>query len=280
MPILMTALAMMAFAANSLLNRFALAEGDIDPASFAAIRLASGATILVLLAGVRGRMEPLLARRRLAGVAGLTAYMLGFSFAYVSLGAAAGALILFGGVQLTMLAGAGIRGEHLGRRMMIGAAIAFAGLAWLLWPSSASTLSPTGAVMMAIAAIGWGVYSLAGRNATNPLGETAANFLLSLPFGLLALALAPLHMTPLGAGLAVVSGAITSGLGYALWYAVLPNLRTSTAAISQLTVPVIAALGAAMLLQEPLTLRLVSAGLLVIGGIAFALLRSRDAATR
>lgn len=280
MPVLMTALAMMAFAANSLLNRFALAAGEIDPASFAAIRLASGSVILLILAGARGRMEPLFARRRLTGVAGLTAYMLGFSFAYVSLGAAAGALILFGGVQLTMLSGAKLRGERLGPRTMIGAAIAFAGLAWLLWPSGASTLSPSGAVMMAIAAAGWGAYTLAGRTATNPLGETAANFLLSLPFGLLALVLAPLHVSPPGAGLAVVSGAITSGLGYALWYAVLPKLRTSTAAISQLTVPVIAALGAMLLLQEPLTLRLASAGLLVIGGIAFALLRPPVAAAR
>lgn len=179
-----------------------------------------------------------------------------------------------------MFSGAKIRGERLGLRMMIGAVIAFTGLAWLLWPSGAPTPSPTGAATMALAAIGWGAYSLAGRSTTNPLGETAANFLLSLPFGLLALVLAPLHVSPLGAGLAVVSGAITSGLGYALWYAVLPKLRTSTAAISQLTVPAIAALGATVLLQEPLTPRLVSAGLLVIGGIAFALLRPPAAAAR
>lgn len=267
---LLTALAMVAFAANSLLNRFALAGGEIDAASFAAIRLASGALILTGLAFARGSFERLFLRRRIAGVAGLTGYMLGFSFAYVTLGAAAGALILFGGVQLTMLAGARLRGEAIRMRTMLGAGVAFCGLALLLWPAAGAGLHLGGAALMAVAALGWGVYSLAGRQVSNPLGDTAANFVLALPFALAALAFVPLQASATGTGLAIVSGALTSGLGYALWYSLLPKLQTSTAAVAQLSVPVIAAAGGWALLQEPFTLRLALAGLLVIGGIALA----------
>ena len=270
---LLTALTMVAFAANSLLNRFALEGGAIDAASFAAIRLASGAAVLALLAQARGAREPLFVRRRIAGVAGLTAYMLGFSFAYLSLGAAPGALILFGGVQLTMFAGARMRGEPMGAWRIAGAVLAFAGLVWLLWPSGPAAIPLEGAFLMTLAALGWGVYSLAGRTSSNPLGETAANFALALPFSLAALALAPLHLTKAGIALAAISGAVTSGLGYALWYSVLPRLQTTTAAVAQLSVPVIAAVGALALLQEPLTLRVAGAGLLVLGGIAVALKR-------
>lgn len=267
---LLTALTMIAFAANSILNRTALAGGEIDAASFAAIRLASGGAVIAALALARSSPARIFVRRRIAGVIGLAAYMLGFSFAYLSLEAGPGALLLFGVVQVTMFAGARLRGEPLAPAALIGAGIALAGLGWLLWPSGTAAPPVTGAALMILAAIGWGIYSLAGRGAASPLGETAANFTLALPFALLALAFVPLQASPAGIALAILSGAITSGLGYALWYSVLPRLRTSTAAVAQLSVPIIAAAGGAALLDETLTLRLVASGLLVIGGIALA----------
>ncbi|MEI4471264.1 DMT family transporter [Frigidibacter sp. MR17.24] len=273
---LMVALAMLAFAANSVLNRMALAGGGIGPASFAAIRLAAGAAMLVALAAVRrDGFRPGFGSRRWLGAACLAVYALGFSFAYLALDAGVGALILFGAVQLTMFAGALAGGEAVPRQRAAGAVLAFGGLCLLAWPSGATALPGTGVALMAAAGIGWGIYSLAGRGAADPLGETAANFLVALPAGLLAVALLPDAVSPFGATLAVISGAVTSGLGYALWYACLPRLAASQAAVAQLTVPVIAALGGAALLAEAPGLRFWTAAALVIAGVLLSLRRRR-----
>ena len=267
---LLTSLTMLAFAANSILNRMALEDGTTGPAAFAAIRLASGALCLWLLVAARGGgWRPLL---HPAGAGSLALYVLGFSFAYVSLPAGVGALILFGGVQITMFAGALILREAVPARRWAGAGLAMCGLAWLLWPAGTEAPDPLGAVLMAAAALGWGIYSLLGRGASDPLRATAGNFILATPLGLILFALLPDGATAQGTVLAILSGAATSGCGYALWYAVLPALGPSRAAVAQLCVPVIAALGGLALLGEGLSLRFILASALVLGGVALAAL--------
>lgn len=269
-------LTMVAFAANSVLNRAALTGGDTGPAAFAAIRLVSGAVCLAALVRIRkGRWPGLSGKARWIGTGSLLAYMLGFSFAYIALDAGAGALILFGGVQLTMFAGALLAGERPHPARWIGAAVAFGGLGWLLWPGASAAPTPLAALSMAIAALGWGVYSLAGRGAKEPLSETAGNFLLASPIAL-ALWIAMADGIALrGVILAIVSGAVTSGLGYALWYALLPRIEASVAALAQLTVPIIALLGGAALLAEPPTARLLMASIIVLGGVAYGVIGSQ-----
>lgn len=275
--VLLTALTMAAFAANSLLNRMALLDGSADPAAFAALRTASGAMMLWLLLAWRGRGDPQRAtpRTRLVGAGSLALYMLGFSFAYITLDAGVGALILFGGVQVTMFAGAVIGGEAVPRRRWIGAALAFGGLVWLSWPGASGAPNPAGALLMTAAAIGWGIYSLAGRGTKDPLRATASNFLWAAPVGVLAWLSVGGELGHAGIALALASGMVTSGLGYALWYSVLPRLASSVAALAQLTVPVIAMLGGALLLAEPIGLRAALAAGLVLGGVAFGLLPQR-----
>ena len=269
------ALTMVAFASNSILNRAALTDGETGPAAFAAIRTLSGALCLMALATLRQGVPRLIRPGRWIGTASLLVYMLGFSFAYVALDAGTGALILFGGVQVTMFAGALIGGERPHPARWIGAAVAFGGLLWLLWPAGATAPDIGAALMMAAAAVGWGVYSLAGRGSGDPLGETAANFLLAAPFALAAWVILPDGIGTRGALLAVASGAITSGLGYAMWYALLPRIDASVAALVQLTVPVIALAGGALLLAEVPSLRLVLASVVVLGGVAFGVLGSQ-----
>ncbi|PLS22347.1 DMT family transporter [Neptunicoccus cionae] len=270
---LLTVLTMIAFAANSVLNRMGLAGGLIDPAGFALVRVGSGAAVLTLLVALRqGRLGGFLAPAKPWAVIGLAAYMLGFSFAYVALDAGTGALILFGGVQITMFAGAVLSGRAPVPFQWLGAGIAFGGLAYLLAPSAGAP-DMVSAGLMGIAAVGWGIYSLIGQKTSDPLGATAANFVLALPFAFAALLLVPaLHFTYSGVLLAVLSGAVTSALGYALWYRVLPLLATATAAVAQLSVPVIAALGGAVLLGEPFTLEFVISSALVLGGIGVSVL--------
>ena len=270
--ILLTTLTMIAFAANSVLNRMALVGNATGPAAFALMRLASGALFLIILASLRDGVQwrtPL----RLWGAATLALYVLGFSFAYVTLEAGVGALILFGGVQITMFVGALIAREQVPAAHWIGAAVAFGGLLVLLRPQGGVAPDRGGAALMAAAAVGWGVYSLLGRGSDNPLGATAANFGLALPAGLLVFALLPDTITARGAVLAVTSGAVTSGAGYALWYSVLPRLAASVAAVAQLTVPVIAVAGGLVLLGEPVTARFVIAAVLVLGGVVYSLRR-------
>lgn len=276
--ILLTALVMVAFAANSVLNRAALAGGAIDPLGFAWIRTGSGALALALMVLLRDRRLALGGPGRLVGVLSLTLYMLGFSVAYVALDAGVGALILFGGVQVTMFAGAVLGGEPVPARRWLGAALALAGLGWLMWPSGPVQVPVLHGGLMLAAALGWGLYSLAGRGAGDPLGATAANFILAAPICVAVMVLAPVApdaapASARGVALALCSGVVTSAMGYALWYAVLPQLQASVAAVAQLTVPVIALAGGVAFLGEAVTLGLVLASALVLGGVALAVLR-------
>ena len=272
----LTLLAMLAFAANSVLNRLALAGELIDPASFAVIRLFSGAIILGLIVLAQSSTRPaLLSTKRGVSVVALLAYMLGFSFAYLSLDTGVGALVLFGGVQITMFAGALLAREHVPALKWIGALVAAGGLAWFLWPTDAAPVDPVGAALMGIAALGWGIYSLLGRGAQNATEDTAANFALAAPLSLLGLFAIGPELTPVGVLLACLSGIVTSGLGYALWYAILPRITSATAAIAQLSVPILAALGGIAMLGEDLTLRFAIAALIVLGGIGLSVTGAR-----
>ena len=271
-------LALVGFAANSLLCRAALGRGAIDAASFTSVRLIAGAVVLALLT-VRGGGRPM-AEGDFRGAAALFGYAAAFSFAYLRLGAAAGALILFGVVQLTMVGTAVARGERLRLRAGIGMALACGGLLWLMLPGAAASGAPdpVGAALMAVAGAAWGVYSLLGRRASKPLLATAGNFCRSVafvPLLLLPLLVRPAGFvaTPRGILLAVVSGALASGLGYALWYAALPALGATRAAILQLTVPVLAGVGAVAILGETANPRLLTAGAAVLGGVALAVMR-------
>lgn len=271
---LLTALTMVAFAANSVLNRAALSGGGADALSFGTLRLLAGAVVLAALAfALRGGFR-LGGKGRVAGVLGLLLYIYGFSVAYQALDAGLGALILFGMVQITMFAGGLWMGERPPLQRWIGAGVAFAGLVWLLWPGESLTISLLHAGAMVLAGIGWGVYSLAGKLAKDPLVSTGANFLLALPLGWAVaqiLPVTPVEMSGAGLALAVVSGAVTSGLGYALWYRVLPELPGSVAAVAQLTVPVIALAGGMVFLGEPVTRDFVYAAVLVLGGVGLSL---------
>ena len=269
--IALTLLTMIAFAGNSVLCRIALRETPIDPASFTAIRLASGALVLWVLAVLLRRDRT--GRGNWLSALALFAYAAGFSFAYVSLSAATGALLLFGAVQATMI-GHGIwNGERQTPWQIVGLLLALGGLTGLLLPGL--TAPPLlGSALMVIAGIAWGVYSLRGRGAGDPTRVTAGNFVRSVPLAAL-LALLPLARTEwdaAGASYAVASGAIASGLGYSVWYSVLPALRAVTAATVQLSVPVIAALGGIVFLGETLTARLALASVATLGGIAMVIL--------
>jgi len=266
----LTSLAMIAFAGNSLLCRQALKHTAIDPASFTTIRLVSGALMLWLVAGMK-KTPPAGAGNWVSALA-LFAYAAGFSFAYVSLPAASGALLLFGAVQATMI-GHGIRvGERLHALQIVGVIIAFGGLVGLLLPGlSAPPL--TGSMLMIGAGVAWGVYSLRGKGAGDPTRVTAGNFMRAVPVTVvLSLALAKFNTVDLpGITYAVASGALASGLGYAIWYTVLPSLKNTSAASVQLSVPVIASIGGVVFLGEPMTLRLVLASVAILGGIALVI---------
>lgn len=274
--ITLTVFAMIAFAGNSLLCRAALKHTSIDAASFTAIRLISGAVMLWLLVKMR-RTAPGGKGNWLSAVA-LFIYAAGFSFAYVSLPAATGALLLFGAVQATMI-GHGIwAGERLRRLQLVGLVLAFGGIVGLLLPGlSAPPLY--GSLLMLGAGVAWGVYSLRGKGAGDPLNITAGNFLraASISIILSALMLNGASWDIAGFWYAVSSGALASGIGYAIWYTVLPALKATSAATVQLSVPVIAALGGIMLLGEPLSLRLVLASLAILGGIALVILEKQNA---
>ncbi|WP_417259826.1 DMT family transporter [Celeribacter sp.] len=276
---LLTLLTMVAFAANSILNRVGLSGGDIGPAGFALIRLASGALVLLALLwreGDRARHRP---KPDVIAVVALTAYIVGFSFAYVSLDAGVGALLLFGGVQITMFFGAFLAGQRIAARRWVGMVISLGGLCVLVWPTGAIHM-PLGAVgLMLAAALGWGIYSLVGTRQSDPLRATAWNFAYALPLAAI-LCLAFVGGESFGARgviIAIVSGGLTSGLGYALWYRLLPHLGATTAALAQLSVPIIALGAGIVLLDEPLTARAVLACALVCGGIAFALITTASA---
>ncbi|MFI8979229.1 EamA family transporter [Ectopseudomonas khazarica] len=268
--LLLTSLAMLAFAGNSLLCRLALRETAIDAASFTAVRLLAGACALWLLLQLRqNRQAP---AGSWAGAVALFTYAAAFSFAYLQLDTGVGALLLFGAVQLSMLLWGLLRGERLGLCASLGTALATAGLLALLLPG-ASAPSLLAALLMLLAGVAWGAYSLLGRGQGNPLAVTAGNFLRATPLALLlALAVLPqLNWDGPGLFYALLSGALTSGVGYAIWYSALPGLHASQAATVQLSVPILAALGGSLLLSEALTLRLLLSAVAVLGGIALVL---------
>ena len=274
-----TALALLAFAANSLLCRAALGAGAIDAASFTAVRLCSGAVALAALVALRTRRRSPSAGSWTLALA-LFAYAAPFSFAYLRLPTGLGALVLFGAVQTTMIGAELVRGRRPSRREGLGLMLALAGLAALTLPGT-SAPDPLGFALMVLAGAAWGAYSLRGRGTSvrgtvDPLATTAGNFARSLVFALLLAPLVvatPLHATGEGIALAVTSGALASGVGYALWYAALPALGATRAAIVQLLVPVLAATAGVLVLGETVSPRLVACGLTILGGVALALTR-------
>lgn len=278
--IMMTGLAMLAFAANSLLCRLALGQGLIDAASFTAVRVVAGAATLSLIMLPRWRRRSRTPFDWRAGVM-LFTYMVFFSFAYLSLSAGTGALLLFGAVQLTMFNTALRSGEHFSTLSWAGLGIAITGLVYLVSPGL-SAPDPTGALLMVVAGIAWGVYSLLGRGARDPLEATAGNFILSVPLVIVVslLFFADSHITLAGVMWAVASGALASGLGYVIWYAALKGLTATRAATVQLSVPVIAAFGGVVLLSEQVTLRLVLASAATLGGVAIVLAQRSHTAPR
>ena len=267
----LTALTMLAFAGNSLLCRAALGHTHIDAASFTTIRLISGALVLWLITRLRRGTRS--GRGSWRSALALFIYAAGFSYAYLSLPASTGALLLFGAVQATMI-GYGIRtGERLRRPQLAGLILAFAGLLGLLLPGV--TAPPLlGSLLMLGAGVAWGIYSLCGRGAGDSIAVTAGNFLRTVPIAIVlsACTFQGIAVDADGFGYAVASGALASGLGYALWYTVLPALKATRAASVQLSVPVIAALGGILFLGEHLSLRLVLASVAILGGIALVVL--------
>jgi drug/metabolite transporter (DMT)-like permease len=269
--VLLTCMAMGAFASNSLLCRLALQHASIDAASFASIRLVCGAAMLSMLVrlGHGGAQQP---KADWLAATMLFAYVAFFSFAYLSVSAATGALILFGAVQLTMFASGLRAGEQFAPLAWLGLALALAGLLYLVSPGLTAP-QPWGAVLMSAAGVAWGVYSLRGRGVADPLAATAANFLRAAPMALILSLLlhGRFHVAPAGIALAMASGALTSGIGYVIWYAALKGLSAMRAATVQLSVPPIAAFGAVAFLSEGISMRLVCASIAILGGIALAL---------
>ncbi|MBB5722680.1 drug/metabolite transporter (DMT)-like permease [Loktanella ponticola] len=274
---ILVTLTMVAFAANSILNRVGVATYGMDPMGFAVIRTLAGAvtlTILVVLRGTGGMA--LWNRKRGAGAVALAIYMIGFSWSYLTLGAGLGALILFGVLQVVMFGWAVIEGQRIAPIRWLGAGVAMIGLVVLLWPGGGAAVPFAGAMVMALAGVAWAAYTLLGRGEPDALAASAGNFVLCFPLVVGLLAIVDMgSLTMSGVLVAVTAGALTSGLGYALWYRCLPQLATVTAAVAQLSVPVIAVAAGVFLLAEPVTQRLLIAGILVLGGIAISLKPSR-----
>lgn len=271
----------MAFAANSVLCRLALGSGAIDAASFTTVRLASGALMLSLVVVSLGKKVPPLSSYRPLSALLLFLYAAAFSYAYTNLSTGTGALILFGSVQVTMLSVALRSGERPHASEWAGLLLALGGLVYLVFPRLESAPPLLSSTCMAVAGVSWGLYSLRGRGSTDPLSDTNANFVLALPlaFALNLLALrGDAHASSAGITLAVLSGALASGLGYVVWYAALRGLTATRAATVQLAVPVLAAAGGVLFMSERVTLRLLLAALLILGGIALALLGRAQAA--
>lgn len=279
-----TALALLAFAGNSILARMALADGRMGAAPFTAVRLLAGAAILAAIVALRTPAGA--GKGGWASPLALLVYAAGFSFSYLSLTTGTGALILFAAVQMTMLLVAWREGDRLRGVRAVGFVLALTGLVYLVLPGLESP-PLAGSLLMLAAGVAWGWYSLLGRSVGDPVAATARSFRLAAPLGLVVWLLAAYAapaassgLTGRGVALAILSGAVTSGLGYVVWYAALPGLGASRAATVQLTVPVIAAFGGVILLDEAPSLRLVVAATLILGGVALTLRRSRDPGPR
>ncbi len=270
--IIFTGLALIAFAANSVLARLALGNETIDAASFTIIRLLSGSLVLIVIITIT-RSTGLPGKGSWSASFMLFLYAITFSYAYISLETGTGALILFGAVQMTMILLLYISGARLHYTEWVGVAIAFTGFVYLILPG-VTTPSVTGFLLMAVAGIAWGSYTLKGRGSKNPLRDTAANFIRTTPLVIL-LAIATInnsHYSTEGILLALLSGGITSGIGYTLWYIALAGLSVTQAAVLQLSVPVIAALGGIIFVSETITPRLAISAAMVLGGILVVIL--------
>ena len=270
----LTLLAMIAFASNSLLCRAALKHTSIDAATFTFVRIFSGAAVLWVLIKMR-KVTSKESGNWWSGLA-LFVYAAAFSFAYVDLAAGTGALLLFGAVQATMILWGFGKGERLDAIQIVGLLLAAAGLVVLLFPGLAAP-PIGGSILMLAAGLAWGIYSLRGKSSRDAIAATAGNFLRAVPFAALVsvLMLPKMHLDSLGITYAVISGAITSGLGYVIWYAALAGLKAASAATVQLSVPVLAATGGILLLGEPITLRYAIASIAVLGGIFLVITERR-----
>jgi drug/metabolite transporter (DMT)-like permease len=274
--VILVSVAMLAFAANSILARLALSEADIDPFAYTGIRLVSGAVVLAAIALFRSTGPKSLRsaiKGSWSGAASLLLYAVPFTVAYVMVGAGPGALILFASVQIGMLAWAIVRGDRPALLEWLGMGVAFAAFVYLVSPG---LVAPPleGVLLMVVAGLAWGAYSLIGRGSRAPIADTAGNFARCAPAGALLIALGVISLQPNAAGLAyaTASGALASGLGYIVWYGVLPSLTRTQAAFVQLSVPAIAAAGGVAIIGEPLTARLLISTAGIVGGIALALL--------
>jgi len=277
----LTVLALIAFAGNSVFCRLALAGPIIDPASYTAVRLITGAVTLWIIASLRRKESFGKSGGSWISAAMLFIYAITFSFAYISLSTGTGALILFAAVQITMIAVGLYRGERPEVSEWLGLLIAIAGLIYLVSPGITAP-STVGSVLMASAGLAWGIYSLKGRGVADPIGATADNFIRTVPLAVgAALAWLPvLTLTPMGFLWAALSGSITSGVGYVIWYAALRGLTATRAAIVQLAVPVLAAVGGIAVLSEAITLRLIISAVVILGGVGLALSRHKSVAKR
>lgn len=271
-----TAFALVAFAFNSILCRMALRTGEADAAGFTAVRLASGAVALIVISYFFSTGKSL-KRGNWISAFFLFAYAICFSFAYIGLTAAAGALILFSAVQFTMIAAALIRGERPHRLEWFGLVIAFGGLIYLVFPGLSSP-PLFASVLMAAAGVAWGFYTLRGKGSGDPLGDTTGNFIRSVPMIVISAIpfLSQINLSARGIVLAVLSGAVASGIGYTVWYLALKHHTATRAAVLQLSVPVIAAFGGVLLLSEAMSTRLLIASALILGGIAMTILGRRN----
>lgn len=272
--IFLTSITMLAFAFNSIFGRIALQNEAIDPGSYSLIRLFSGAVVLILLLNIKiGFKRDNFNGGNWLSAASLFAYAAAFSFSYVNIETGMGALILFATVQATMIGWSVFKGDYPTIIEMFGIAIAFSAFIWLLSPGLEAP-DPLAAFLMALSGIAWGIYSIKGKFESDPLRATTGNFLWSLPFAIVLslLVLDQMNISAFGAFLAICSGGITSALGYALWYHVLPQMSSTKAAIVQLSVPVLAGIGGTLFLSEEWTFRFTLASILILGGIAISIL--------
>lgn len=272
---LLLVVSVLAFTANPLLARLAVVTHEMDALGYTGVRLASGALVLLVIIWWRHRRangDPLRIAGTWAGAASLFAYAITYSIAFLVVGAAVGSVILFAAVQIAILAWAILKGDRPGPLEWAGLALAFASLCYLVSPGLVAP-DPLGSLLMIVSGVAWAAYTLIGRGSRAPVEDTAGNFIRLLPISIPLIAAGLLVQTPTTLGLvyAIASGAISSGLGYAIWYAVLPSITRSRAAFVQLTVPALAAFGAVIFLSEPITLRLVVSSIGILGGAALAL---------
>ena len=268
-------LTMLAFSGNALLTRAALASYNMDPELVLLLRVSAGAITLLLICYLKKYSLKILSNLHLKTAVALSLYLVSFSYAFTGLETGIGVLIQFGVVQLVMFASSFLSDQKVPKNKSIGAIIAFTGLIYLLWPSGDFTINLRSSVLMAIAGMAWGIYSVLGKKAASAIAATTASFLISTPICLIFVLLLPYNpdfsWSNTGALLAIASGSVTSGIGYALWYYVLPKIPSTNAAVSQLSVPLIAAGGGMIFMQELITLKFVLSCVLVLGGIALTI---------